>query len=182
MTVDNEIKCLYFDWLCHFINTGIGSKDTSHYSNLLLYLYDRSFVYTIDMDANRAGDGLNLRYRFATEYELDNADLYFENEDCSILEMMIALAIRMEDSIMEDPDIGNRTAKWFWGMINSLGLIRSDDYSFDYTYVKVVINRFLHRTYLANGCGGLFTVKNSQKDMRTIEIWYQMFAYLNSLQ
>lgn len=38
------------------------------------------------------------------------------------LEMIIALAIRLEEHIMDDPDIGNRTGQWFWDMIVSLGL------------------------------------------------------------
>lgn len=177
----NEIRFLYFDWLCRFINRGVGSRDTSHYSNLLFYLFDIPFTYTIDMDENRAEDGIQLRYQFASEYDISDVDLYLNDRCCSIFEMMIALSIRMEDSIMEDPDIGSRVAYWFWGMIKSLGLINCDDYSFDYAYVKTVINRFLNHDYLANGRGGLFTVENSKKDMRTIEIWYQMYEYVNSI-
>lgn len=47
---------------------------------------------------------------------------YLDNRPCSVLEMIIALAIRLEEHIMDDPDIGNRTGQWFWDMIVSLGL------------------------------------------------------------
>ena len=39
---------------------------------------------------------------------------YLDNKTCSVLEMMIALAIRCEEHIMDDPDVGNRTGQWFW--------------------------------------------------------------------
>lgn len=177
MIVNNEIKSLYFDWLCKIINDGIGSRNTLDYTKLLSYLYDTTFYYLIEMDSNRAGDGIYLRCRFASEHNIDNWTLYFKGEECSVLEMMVALAVRMEDSIMYDSDIGNRTPKWFWMMIKNLGLIHSNDYSFDYEYVKNVINNFLNRNYDSDGSGGLFTIKNYDKDLRDIEIWYQMQAY-----
>ena len=37
------------------------------YHNLLWYLFNREFIYTIDLDENRAVDGYNLRRRFAIE-------------------------------------------------------------------------------------------------------------------
>ena len=91
---------------------------------------------------------------------------------------MVALALRCEETIMDDPTLGNRTGQWFWGMITSLGLGSMSDDKYDKAYVNAIISRFLSRDYEPNGKGGLFTVKNCEQDMRDIEIWHQ---YLNSI-
>ena len=97
---------------------------------------------------------------------------------CSVLEMMIALSMRCEEQIMDDPDIGNRTGQWFWDMIDNLGLGNMSDSKFDSLYVDEVLQRFLNRDYKRNGEGGLFTINRRGLDMRSVEIWYQMCWHL----
>ena len=94
--------------------------------------------------------------------------------------MMIALSIRCEEHIMDDPDVGDRTGQWFWNMLVSLGLGSIDDRKFDRYLVDDVLERFLNREYKRNGEGGLFTVNNG-RDMRQTEIWYQMNYYLREI-
>ena len=106
---------------------------------------------------------------------------YLDDRPCSILEMMIALAIRCEEHIMEDPEIGNRTGQWFWNMIVSLGLGHMTDDYFDLAYVEEAVRRFLNREYSRDGSGGLFTIERCPQDMRRIEIWYQMCMYLQTI-
>lgn len=177
-----ELNYIYFEWMCQLVWDNRYSKKTS-YQKLLAYLYNRQFEYTIGLDGNRAEDGVDLRYRFASErgYSDSLIATYLDDQPCSILEMMIALSIRCEEHIMEDPDIGDRTGQWFWNMIVSLGLGSMTDDRFNYNYVDNVIDRFLDRKYKRNGEGGLFTVENCKKDMRTIEIWYQMCMYLDTI-
>jgi hypothetical protein len=133
------------------------------------------------MDENRAGDGRDLRYRFAYEMGYATADIraFLDDGPCSVLEMMTALAARCEEHIMGDPDIGNRISRWFWAMIQNLGLSSMDDEHFDEGFTDRTLARFLAREYGSDGEGGLFMVKNAGKDMRGIEIWYQMMMYLN---
>ena len=83
--------------------------------------------------------------------------------------------------IMTDPDIGNRMGQWFWNMIVSLGLGSMSDSRFDAAYTDDVISRFMNRKYKRNGEGGLFTVERCKYDMRTVEIWWQMNWYLDSI-
>lgn len=172
----------YFDWMCDLVYNEKQSRRLS-YEKLLSYLHDREFVYTIEMDGNRAEDGTDLRYRFAeSRYRGDSRiTTYLDDGPCSILEMMLALALRCEEHIMYNPDIGNQVERWFWDMIRSLGLYSMDDSHFDEKKVEHIIDRFLNREYEENGKGGLFTVKNCRYDMRTIEIWYQMCWYLNDI-
>ena len=82
---------------------------------------------------------------------------------------------------MEDHNLGDRTGQWFWNMIVSLGLGSMTDDRFDDTYVQDVLTKFLNREYERNGKGGLFTVEHCQCDMRSIEIWYQMCMFLDSI-
>lgn len=166
----------YFEWMCRLI----GDQWTS-YRKLLYLLFDRDFDYTLPMDGNRAEDGIDLRYRFGDEADLDQSLIasYLDDRSCSVLEMMVALAIRCEEHIMCDPDIGNRTSQWFWGMIENLGLSDMNDETFNQRYAENVISIFLNREYEPNGKGGLFTVQCRRNDLRFVEIWYQMCWYLD---
>lgn len=163
----------YFEWLMSFIASNKYSP--IRYTQLLKQLSLTDFVYFYPMDENRAMDGINLRYR--CEKEL-NGKLYCYGYPCSILEMMIALALRIEEEIMFDEDMGDRTPDWFWEMIYSLGLITCTDDDYDEIYISEVIHDFLHRNYDFNGRGGLFTVGENE-NIRDKEIWYQMQKYLN---
>ena len=173
-----ECNDLYFKWLY-----GLVYKDTRilSYHKLLRYLFDREFTYLLPMDGNRYEDGINLRYRFGDEEQIDPIIIasLIDINPCSVLEMMIALAIRCEEHIMDDPDYGNRTGQWFWNMINNLGLGNMNDRRFDYRVVKNIIDIFLNREYSRDGEGGLFVIHDSQYDLRNVDIWYQMMWYLN---
>lgn len=170
----------YFEWICQLIEYPFKKAS---YVWLLEFLYDTEFTYTLPMDENRAKDGIDLRYRFGYEQSYKRAEIvkHLDDRPCSVLEMMAALAIRCEKHIMDDPDIGNRTGKWFWDMIVSLGLENMDDSAFDERRAKNIISRFLKRKYRHDGKGGLFTVSNCSYDMRMVEIWYQMCWYLDEI-
>lgn len=177
--IKNEVSYYFFEWLCKKVYDEQYSKRLS-YRVLLEYLFATDFTYILPMDENRADDGINLRYRFATEAGY-NDEIIQDNIDfpCSILEMMIALSIRCEEHIMSDPDIGDRTGQWFWNMIVNLGLGNMSDDNFDERYVEGIVRNFLNRHYNKNGKGSLFIIENPYQDMRDIEIWYQMCMYLN---
>lgn len=169
----------YFDWLCEMVCEDRFSTQIS-YKKLLTFLYETDFRYSILKDQNRAEDGMDLRYRFSLHSGIEDAELYLDG-NCSVLEMMIALAIRCEETLMDDPRIGNRTGQWFWGMITNLGLGSVTDSQFDNRRVGEVISRFLDREYEPDGRGGLFRVRNCDCDLRTVEIWYQLCYYLDTI-
>lgn len=174
----NKLVERYFDWLY-----GLVFQTNYSYTELLSKLNDIPFRYSIDMDGNREADGMNLRYRFGYETGCEDYIIasYLDDRQCSVLEMMVALAIRCEEQIMTDPEIGNRTSVWFRGMLDNLGLLDMTNDRFDSLRVDKAICRFLDREYRPNGQGGLFTVKDRNCDMRSIEIWYQMCRYLDEL-
>ena len=177
-----ELNNEYFEWMCQLVCNERYSRRLS-YQKLLRHLHNIDFQYMLPMDGNRAEDGIDLRYRFGYEKEYEGSTIarYLDNSPCSVLEMLIALAFRCEEHIMTDPDIGNRMGQWFWNMIVSLGLGSMSDSRFDAAYTDDVISRFMNRKYKRNGEGGLFTVERCKYDMRTVEIWWQMNWYLDSI-
>jgi hypothetical protein len=171
-----NVKNEYFTWLFNLVCANRYSEGIS-YKNLLMYLHDMTFRYLIEGDANRADDGVYLRYRF-----MDDTGYSISMDDpCSVLEMLVALSVRCEENIMDDPLIGDRTGQWFWGMIVNLGLGYMTDDKFDGRLVKEAVETFLNRKYEPNGVGGLFTIRNCPYDLREVEIWHQLCWYLDSI-
>lgn len=179
MTYEDRINDEYFEWLCGIIDSERYSKQVS-YRKLLTHLHLIEFTWLIRNDENRADDGIQLRRRFALQRDDIRLQRYL-NGPCSVLEMMTGLALRCEECIMDDPQLGDRTGQWFWGMINNLGLSSMRDSKFDRDYVDDVIARFLNREYEPDGRGGLFTVRHCDYDLRTVEIWSQLSWYLGSI-
>jgi len=178
MTKDELIN-EYFNWIYRLVCDGKHIGRLS-YRKLLACLHGIDFTYTVDMDGNREADGADLRYRFGYEQKYPDPLIaaYLDDRPCSVLEMMVALAIRCEEHIMGDADIGDRTGQWFWDMLVNLGLNGMNDKKFDREYTESVISRFLNREYGKDGKGGLFTIENCKHDLRDVEIWYQMCWHL----
>lgn len=181
--IKNETSAAYFEWLCSFVCVGYRWDGLS-YKKLLNRLSEIDFQFSIAMDANREADGLDLRYRFGNEKHIRNyiINRYLDDHPCSVLEMMVALANRCEETIMDDPEYGDRRGQWFWGMITNLGLAGMDDRKFDEMYVDEKINAFMNHEYSRNGEGGLFYVRKPYTDMRQVEIWMQLNWYLDEYE
>lgn len=166
----------YFHWLVRRVSASSHTK--------LCRLLDRvEFTYILDMDSNRAEDGINLRYRFGYEkgYSFAEVEDALGCGRCSVFEMMVALANRCEEQIMGDPDLGDRTSQWFFEMLESLGIDGMDDRHFDPERAQIAVDHFLRREYAPDGRGGLFTIPGTHRDMRKAEIWYQMMWHLDSI-
>ncbi len=176
----NRLTNEYFEWMYQLVCKELKGLS---YRKLFCQLYDTPFEYTVAMDGNRAEDGVDLRYRFGYERHMEGTVISscLDDKACSILEMMVALAIRCEEHIMDNPDIGDRTGKWFLDMIVNLGLDEMTDEHFDKNYVDRILRRFMDREYKRNGDGGLFTVYHSRIDMRSVEIWYQAMWHFDEV-
>lgn len=170
----------YFHWIYSLVCDERYASKT--YWELLAYLHSVEFTWKLPMDENRADDGRDLRYRFGyvAGYSSREVARNLDVSPCSVLEMMVALAIRCEEAIMSDPEQGDRTGQWFWEMVVNLGLGYMDDSRFDIDRASSVVGRLLSRTYRKDGGGGLFRIEGARDDMRKIEIWYQMCAYLET--
>lgn len=178
MPFQKRIEGEYFEWLYDYVCTG-RSHDKVSYRKLLEYLHQVEFIFSIPKDVNRAKDGVDLRYRFAMEMN-DESILDILDGPCSVLEMMIALAIRCEETIMDNTRYGNRTAQWFWNMMANLGIGPMFDETFNEEFVERTIDNFLRRQYSPDGKGGLFYIRGCEEDLRELEIWTQLCWYLDN--
>lgn len=177
----DRIQSEYFNWLCD----KVSDNDTNvEYNKLMCHLHTFTFHPLLQMDENREDDGKQLRYRFGLENDIPRPIInqYLDNTDtCSVFELMVALALRCEETIMTDSEFGDRTELWFWNMIDSLGLEDMTDSRYDEKHVNMILDSLNDRRYSRNGEGGLFTIPKIREDLRNIEIWYQMCWYLNTL-
>lgn len=176
--IREELENEYFEWLvdkvCHD-----KFADGISFRKLLMHLHRREFTWIMSTDENRADDGINLRRRFFLESDLDDNSEYLDMP-CSVLEMMIALSMHCE-KIMDDPNYGDRTSHWFWRMIVNMELGGMYDSNYNKYETDKAIDILLNRKYYPNGIGGLFHIRHPVKDMREVEIWYQMCWYLDEI-
>ena len=155
-------------------------EDGTHvgYSDLIWYLFHIEYRWDPSpktrLDANRAADGVDLRrlYFDETGYRSER-----EGEPCCVLEMMVALSLRVEENIMGEPG-HNHLGRWFWEMIKNLGLDIYTDDRFDQNEVGTIVGNWMSRNYSEDGKGSMFPLKNYTKDQRKLTLWDQMGAYL----
>lgn len=167
----------YYVWLLDKINSLYFR--VTQYNRLLSFLYSIDFRYTVAMDQNREMDGVALRDQFQQDHPEIPMDLALAQKPCSVLEVLIALADRCENDIMQNAEYGNRTGLWFAIMISNLGLDSMVDFNFNQHNCEAIINRFLDRGYSYNGHGSIFELDSPRKDLRKTDLWYQMCWYLD---
>lgn len=193
---DAEISYAYFLWLMDCVGLNGPShcknmtrgKESETYFRLAIRLHNTTFRPLVDHDIDRAIDGINLRTTFAsivTSY--DNYECLV-SDNCSMLEMLVAFAQRIDRDIMYDPDINeDRSSTWFWIMMNNCGLSTYTDEKFIShnpnevaldSDLNDIIDTFNDRKYDWKGVGGLFPVDDhSRGDYKYVDLWYQMQDY-----
>lgn len=164
----------YLDWMRSILKTNDINPDD--YANLFQILNLIPFRYTDPMDENRESDGKSLRYRFGAEKRIPDRSIdgILGIMPCSVLEMMVALSIRSYEEVTSGFPYPISPGEIFWMMINNVGLIRETNDQFSERYIFRQINRMLNREYSKDGKGGLFYIKDTTRDMRNADIWYQM--------
>lgn len=165
----------YFDWLCDLVDAipNRHNPETS-YGLLCAQLFQTRFEDWLPNDDNRALEGQGLREEFLEVFNLTAGSRWI-SEDCSFLEMLIALARRVADHTDGQP------SECFWLLISNLELNKYPDHVYNDGYssaVDFVVTTVNNRTYERDGRGGLFPLNDPPNDQREVEIWYQMSAYL----
>ena len=166
----------YFKYLCRLVKK--GNPDGESYHFLMLQLYQVTFYSIRPNDDNRERDGEHLRDEFIEKYPDEEVDYVVA---CSMLEMLIGLAYRMEGIIVGEP-FEKTMSECFWLFLNNLGLDLMDDHTYLHHNVDVEVDEklriFVNRGYERDGNGGLFPLNRPKRDQTKIEIWYQMSDYL----
>lgn len=164
---------VYFDWLFDQVGSVPNTRHT--YRRMLERLFFKEFVWFIPNDDNRAEDGRDLRREFVRERGIRGVDPDWMALGCSMLELFIGIARRLE---FEAEELGD-AREWFWVLINNLGLdLYPDNPYFSAEPINEILDDMIWRTYRRNGRGGLFPLRRAQEDQRDVEIWYQLSAYL----
>ena len=173
-----EIKTDYFHWLCEIICVDQGEES---FWFLAKALHNIPYFWTVPNDDNRGMDGLRLRDEYVDDNPCNGIAGVIFNEPCTMLEMLVGLARRIEET-MAEPGKDDQTPKWFWEMMENSTLdLYTDalysDMNGERDVPKIVMD-ILDRRYKRDGKGGLFPLKFPKKDQRRVEIWYQMSTYL----
>jgi len=173
-----ELVCEYFDWLVNTFGRGTNSND------IFTYLNSRAFVWSIPGDENRALAGRDLRKYFLYEHglldDIDNFDYIVDDmwdtyDTCTVLECLIGIAKEWEDELAFDPRFGDRTCHWLWEHI-IYNLLSQNG-------IEDAVDIWMYREYDKDGNGNIFTIPDFEYgDMRDMEIWYQLCAYMNYLE
>jgi hypothetical protein len=176
MDAEGTLDDLYIEWLYKKAIGALGVKNPSRtYWHLARQLYRWKFEWFVRNDDNRGEDGKCLRNDFIFDYDIQDLEINWLQLDCSMLEMFIALADRAAfESSMEAGD-------WFWIFMENLGLKEHSDRNFDQDSAEAIdeaCDRVINRKYQRNGAGGLFPLRNAERDQRKVELWYQLAAYL----
>jgi hypothetical protein len=171
--MDEPLDEMYFKWLYSQVENAKLKNPRGTYWRLLRVLHTKEFVWFVPNDDNRLEDGRELRYEFLEDKGIHEIDRHWIEIGCSMLELLIGLAIR---SNFED---GRTIQVWFWTMMRNIGLDGLNDATaWSEQDVVDVLDTVIFRTYKPNGRGGLFPLKRPDTDQREVELWYQMNAYL----
>lgn len=158
----------YFNWLCAKVLDG----SSRNYYTLLWIMHKTEFISVIDADRHRTADGIELRSDFLRETRI-KSDSIWENQPCSVLEVLIAFAKRA----LFQTDISVK--HWFEEFILNLGL---EDYRIisdsDVPNIEKILYSFIWRQYDSKGHGGLFPLSHTDNDQKDVEIWYQFCEYV----
>lgn len=159
-----------------------GLAKYKKYRKIFEVLHDIDYIYVMERDKNRLSDGLGLRRDFENAIHDRYPHLVdeFHNRRCSVMEMLVALAIRVDTSILCDPMSGEETPyKFFMEMIENLRLDQFKGMHFDAHGVRLIISLWMRRNFKPNGEGSPFPVKNDDRDQRKLETWDQVNSYIS---
>ena len=166
---------LYLEWLYGQV-CSVKRKDPRRtYWNVFKILFTKEFVWIVPNDDNRIQDGVYLRNEFLKEkrFEIPDTDPDWLHLGCSMLELFVGLARRLAFETNSD------ITEWFWELLENLDLNSYNDrVDIPRERVEEIMDRVIWRTYRPNGRGGLFPLKNPEKDQRDVELWYQLSAYI----
>lgn len=166
---------LYLVWLYSQVEDTRTKSPRRTYWNLCRGLFTTEFVWFVPNDDARIEDGRELRFEFLRDAEISEYDPDWIAQGVSYLELMIALARRLAFQTDTNAD------DCFWILASNVGLNEYND-SYKSTplahVIEEVTDRITFRTYKTNGQGGFFPLRHPNKDQTTVEIWYQMSAYI----
>lgn len=182
----------YFEWLVSKVTSPAVPDDTQARIVLQVLRDIRIQGLPMDDDAPRLEDGKQLRTNFMDDTGIAahsyKEALEPESGFCTVLELLVALSMRMDD-IMRDPlDPCSSVPSCFWGMVSTM--VGQPFYPCSYwafpenTSTAVVVAessmKFLGRQYGPTGHNGNIFTDVSGIDLRAIDIWAQACRFMSA--
>lgn len=162
----------YLIWRC-------GLQRMTKLTNVFAILHNIPFTYVLERDDNREEDGIDLREDYTPPNGYDMKIIMdFYAKRCSVFEMLIGLAIRVDDEFIGDP-AEEHPEDFFIEMLENLGLTKFVGKRYREKDVINIVQRWLDRRFDKDGRGSPFPVHHDHRDQRKIEIWDQMNAYIS---
>lgn len=163
----------YIDWLRDQVSPALN--DYRVFSEVA---HGIKFNHIVPHDDNRAMDGIDLRNQYAISTQEDHV---LDGSGCTFLEMLIGLAIRMNDQAWDwkQPD---KIPYWCSVLIINAGLTEFFDKIMDPLSEEELKRRLMtinRRQYSSNGSGGFFPLSRPDSDQRGVELWYQLMSWLD---
>lgn len=178
--IHNNVEDLYFKWLSTLAFP--NERIQENYSELLNTLYETQYIWdkATPLDENRYIDGLDLRESFSYKLKIPK---YIVSDSikgpCSMLEMVCALGVRIDNDIMATYYTGyDHGYFWIQKMLKNLDILQYDNSNWDRRIVEEKLLAFNQKRYSEEGFGGLFYIPDSEKNMRLLNIWDQMCYYI----
>lgn len=170
----------YFAYLCEIVCVDGRYTDESYWI-LAEELWNTDYRWSLWQDENRSKSVSVLRKRYLNA---GGTDIY--DGIPSVLEVLVMLSDAMHD-LMDELDGEDRRPMYFWEMIDNLGLIRYTDALFRENFdrksgyleqIRKKIDIWMDRRFGYDGRRSPFPLKNARENQRTVDLWYQMQAYL----
>lgn len=182
----------YLEYLYSFIDRSgrYGSVADERICEALSYIaIPRAAFDKNPYDRTRLDDILGFRKGFLDNYaaegnrfEANEADILMENP-FTLFELLVTLAVKIEQIVMQNTIYGNRTPIWFWMMLENLDItyqtVCRTDGTIDLEYIAAVADRWLNREYCKNGDGSPFPMKKTVEDTRKLPFWKHAMLYFS---
>ena len=155
---------LYFEWLISLVG---GEKWWAGKEKILARLLERKYYWNNELDENMAGHALELRTKCMVETNIPT--FMIPGGQATVLEVLISLAMRIDGSIMYNPDYKPRVAQFFAELMGILGFDEMDETQIDWR-----IDQFL------DGKAKIFDMECGMEHNNP-SIWEQVNAYYSPL-
>ena len=195
-----KVKDSYFNYLLSLISSDEIDARQDYY-NLCTLLFDTEYTVLNPMDNNRANDASTLRERWLDNIRVKDERLKQEYANdvvvtpISVLEVLIALCVKVEDQILANPDVDYIAAKLFWELMDNLvkygtfgtaykkasDILTDEKWcTFTEDAMKASIKKVVTRTYHEDGRGGLFPIDKCKTNQRKMHLWANCMYYIST--
>lgn len=164
----------YFEYLCDIVKG-------EYYHELFWALDQMTFSSPVKMDDNCISYVYSLRDEYSQHGYLRGRDF---DQEPSVFEVMVSLAVRCETDVMSELSKGDRTPDWFHEMIYNLGLSHYTDGHFgsaEKAATEIAIDNWLSRNVTRYGKGSAFPLddRSRRRDCRKAGLWMCMMWYMS---